>query len=134
MMKCYKCECEISIDDIFCRNCGAKLEKKQESNDFNKEFNIQNNNGPIKNDSTTFLILGIVLAMCCCFPIGISVILLNELKYKKLLANNNIEEANKTKNLMIILICVGIFVFFGFQILNILLSLIKTGVDSNIYV
>ena len=133
-MKCYKCGYEVNDNDVFCSKCGAKLEKKQESNDFNKEFNVQNNNGPIKNDSTTFLIAGIVLAMCCCFPIGISVILLNELKYKKLLANNNIEEANKTKNLMIILICVGIFVFFGFQILNILLSLIKTGVDSNIYV
>lgn len=133
-MKCYKCGYEVDDNDVFCSKCGTKLEEKQDSNKFNEEINIQNNNFPIKNDSTTFLILGILLAMCCCFPIGISVILLNELKYKKLLANNNIEEANKTKNLMIILICVGVFVFFGFQILNILLSLIKTGVDSNIYV
>ena len=107
-MKCYKCECEISNDDIFCRNCGAKLEKEKDSNNVNENKNTIYK----QNDSTTFLIVGIILAMCCCFPVGIAIILLNELKYKKLLADNNIGKAQKIKNIMIILICVGVFVFF----------------------
>lgn len=102
-MNCKNCKTLIDENQKFCSQCGEKIIK---------ENNIQidvNKNIEVDKKSQPYLIIGILLAFCCSLPFGIAIILLNELKYKPQLREGNQLEADKTKNLMIIIMCVGIF-------------------------
>lgn len=99
-MQCKKCGTYIDeTKEKFCYYCGEKID--------NIKVPIVNNID-IDQKSQKFLIMGIMLAFCCSMPFGIAVVLLNELKYKPQLRENNLEEANKTKKIMIALFVVGL--------------------------
>ena len=122
-MKCPNCgNTNENQNNKFCTCCGTKLDKNEQNivqeqpknnqpnqNTVNNNQNMSNtipNN--TNNNTTTFLVIGIIMAMCCSMPFGAGVILLNELKYKKELQNNQLDAAKKTKTIMIVLIVVGI--------------------------
>lgn len=129
-MKCDNCGNYIhDVNNNFCNNCGMKLKNTRDDS-----YNCKSNNKIIQDDSITFLVIGIFLSMCCSLPFGVGIILINELRYKKLLYNGMEAQANKTKKLMIILILVGITIFLILHLLNILLTIIDMGVSSNSYV
>lgn len=124
-MKCPNCgNTNDNPNNKFCTFCGTKLDNdEQNTNQEQTEQNVQNiqstvnsnqnviNNNQtnnVKNDTTTFLVIGIIMAFCCSMPFGAGVILLNELKYKKELQNGQLDSAKKTKTIMIVLIVVGI--------------------------
>lgn len=120
-MKCPNCgNTNENQNNKFCTYCGTKLDNNEQNlikeqpqnnpinqntvnNNQNINSNVQNNN-----NTTTFLIIGIIMAMCCSMPFGAGVILLNELKYKKELQNGQLDATKKTKTIMIVLIVVGI--------------------------
>ena len=123
-MKCPNCgNISDNPENKFFTSCGTKLdnieqrmiqENSQQNNqtkqtgaveNTNVNYNISNNT---KNDTTTFLVIGIIMSLCCSVPFGVGVILLNELKYKKELQNNQIDDAKTTKIIMNVLIVVGI--------------------------
>lgn len=99
---------------MYCRKCGANL--LGNTNNYcpycGEKINvtpaptIENKNTDQK--SQTFLIIGIILAFCCSLPFGVAVVLINEYKYKPQLKEGNLQEANKTKNLMTVLIIIGL--------------------------
>ena len=123
-MFCSNCGRSINeLNSNFCSNCGNKL--------INYDTNINTN---VKDDSHIFLILGIIMSFCCCFPAGIAIILINELKYKKLIANGLINEAKTIKIIMIVLIIISILIFIFAIFLNILSFVIETGDTINNYV
>lgn len=121
-MKCNNCGKKIEDNSyIFCNNCGHKLDSVS-----NKNTNVSKiNNTNIKDDSNNFLIIGIVLSLCCSLPFGVAVILINELKYKKLINDGLVEEAKKYRNIMIILSVIGFLVFFGYLVFKIVLTILE---------
>ena len=99
-MYCRKCGANLlGNTSNYCPYCGEKLDVTQNPT-------ITNNN-TAQNDQT-FLIIGIILALCCSLPFGVAVVLINEYKYKPQLKEGNIQEANKTKTLMIVLMIIGL--------------------------
>lgn len=97
-MYCKKCGAKIEeVKSEFCRYCGEKIDQKTIviNNDENKK-------------GQTFLIIGIVLAFCFSLAFGAAIILLNEFRYKPQLQDAKNQEANQTKNIMIILAIIGI--------------------------
>lgn len=134
-MKCSNCGNIINnSNNKLCTYCGTKIdhneqiinsEQKNENlviNNPNTTTNIPNTD---QNNTTIFLIIGIIMALICSMPFGIGIILLNELKYKKELNNNKIDAAEKTKNIMIILIVIGILSNIILRFLSTLLSLMR---------
>ena len=119
-MKCPNCgNTSDNQNNKFCTFCGTKLDNNEQNvNHEQTEQNVQNiqstvnsnqnQTNNVKSDTTTFLVIGIVMAFCCSMPFGAGVILLNELKYKKELQNSQFDSAKKTKTIMIVLIVVGI--------------------------
>lgn len=102
---------------MYCKKCGFYIYDKNQKTCGNcgeviQEVSIDTTttNENINKRGQTFLIIGIVLAMCCSLPFGVAIILINELKYKPQLIEGNMIESSKTKNLMIVLSCIG-FVF-----------------------
>ena len=107
-MNCKKCNAVLDEKQNFCSECGEKIIK---------ENNIQIDlakNMEVDKKSQPYLIIGIILAFCCSLPFGVAIILLNELKYKPQLRDGNDIEADKTKNLMIVIMCLGVFFSFIF--------------------
>lgn len=102
-MNCKKCGSLIDENQKFCSQCGEKIIKEN-----NNQIDIQKNN-EVERKSQPYLIIGIILAFCCSLPFGVAIILLNELKYKPQLREGNDQEAEKTKNLMIVVMCIGLF-------------------------
>ena len=86
-MKCNRCGTyNEDLNSNFCANCGADLQKNSENEEkANNNSNNLNTTNDIKDDSNIFLIIGIVMAVCCSLPFGAGVIIINELMYKKLL-------------------------------------------------
>ena len=126
-MKCNHCGTyNEDLNSNFCANCGADLkrisENEEKTNSNSDNLNIIND---IKDDSNTFLIIGIVMAMCCSLPFGAGVIIINELMYKKLLKEKDTDGIKKTKTLMIVLICVGMGSFLILQFFNIVLNVLE---------
>ena len=118
-MYCPNCNALIAHDSKFCCYCGKKI------NDNNINNTTINNNSTYSNnitnnDSQKYLIIGVLLAFFGSIPFGIGVIILNEITYKKQLANNLLEEAKKTKKLMNTLIIIGIVLLVSSIILRIL--------------
>ena len=145
-MKCPNCGNTIeNQNNKFCTYCGTKLDNNEQNivqeqpqnnpinqnvvnNNQNINYNVQNNN-----NTTTFLIIGIIMAMCCSMPFGAGVILLNELKYKKELQNNQLDAAKKTKTIMIVLIIVGILLGIlvsGLQFVGAFIEGLEEGLQS----
>lgn len=114
-MYCPNCNALITHDSKFCCYCGKKIN----DNDINNN-STYSNNSIINNDSQKYLIIGILLAFFGSIPFGIGIIILNEMTYKKQLANNLLEEAKKTKKIMNTLIIIGIVLFVISIILRIL--------------
>lgn len=118
-MYCPNCNALIAHDSKFCCYCGKKI------NDNNINNTTINNNSTYSNnitnnDSQKYLIIGVLLAFFGSIPFGIGVIILNEITYKKQLANNLLEEAKKTKKIMNTLIIIGIVLLVSSIILRIL--------------
>ena len=145
-MKCPNCgNTNENQNNKFCVYCGTKLDNNEQNivqeqpqnnpinqntvnNNQNINSNVQNNN-----NTTTFLIIGIIMAMCCSMPFGAGVILLNELKYKKELQNGQIDAAKKTKTIMIVLIVVGILLGIlasGLQFIGAFIEGLEEGLQS----
>jgi len=102
-MNCPKCNAPVGENQNFCSGCGEKIIKENNTQiDVNKIREVEQKSQP-------YLIIGIILAFCCSLPFGVAIILLNELKYKPQLREGNDIEAEKTKNLMIIVMCLGLF-------------------------
>lgn len=113
-MKCPNCGNTIeNQNNKFCTYCGTKLdnneqnivqEQPNQNNQINQNVvnNNQNMNNTIpnntNNNTTTFLVIGIIMAICCNQMFGAGIILLNELKYKKELQNGQLDSAKKDKN------------------------------------
>lgn len=120
-MYCKECGVLITNSDSeFCEKCGSKIIKEE---NVNTKVNLDSKMEANKKGQP-FLISSIILAVCCCQIFGIIVILLNELKYKPLLIQGKLDEANRVKTWMIILLCVGLIgglamgvLFFFFEIL-----------------
>ena len=108
-MYCKECGAYISDSSHhFCEYCGTKIENGSTNPEIiEKQPNSYADTKEVDKKSQPFLILGIILSFCCCMPLGIAVILINELKYKPQLLQNDLESANKTKTLMTILLVVG---------------------------
>ena len=118
-MYCPNCNALIAHDSKFCCYCGKKI------NDNNINNTTINNNSTYSNnitnnDSQKYLIIGVLLAFFGLIPFGIGVIILNEITYKKQLANNLLEEAKKTKKILSTLIIIGIVLLVSSIILRIL--------------
>lgn len=126
-MKCNRCGTyNEDLNSNFCANCGADLQKNSENEEkANNNSNNLNTTNDIKDDSNIFLIIGIVMAVCCSLPFGAGVIIINELMYKKLLKEKDTDKIKKTKTLMIALICVGIGSFLILQFFNIVLNVLE---------
>lgn len=102
-MKCNVCGFTNANQNVkYCSNCGAQISYIQNKQAIQSEIDANKSGTP-------FLVMGIIMAFCCSMPFGAAVILFNELKYKNLLKQGMIEEANKIKTIMIILLCIGIF-------------------------
>ena len=102
-MNCKRCNAILDENDNFCSECGEKVIKENNNQiDVVKSIEVDKKSQP-------YLIIGIILAFCCSLPFGVAVILLNELKYKPQLREGNNIDAEKTKNLMIIVIALGLF-------------------------
>lgn len=114
-MKCKKCGITIEDNQKFCSQCGEKLEINMNNIEKNRE---------VDKKSQPYLIIGIILAICCSLPFGVAIILINELKYKPLLREDNQVEADKARNLMIILMIVGIILGFIVSGLSFFIELI----------
>ena len=145
-MKCPNCgNTNENQNNKFCVYCGTKLDNNEQNivqeqpqnnpinqnvvnNNQNINYNVQNNN-----NTTTFLVIGIIMAMCCSMPFGAGIILLNELKYKKELQNNQLDAAKKTKTIMIVLIVVGILLGIlasGLQFIGAFIEGLEEGLQS----
>ena len=145
-MKCSNCgNINENQNNKFCVYCGTKLDNNEQNivqeqpqnnpinqnqvnNNQNINYNVQNNN-----NTTTFLVIGIIMAMCCSMPFGAGVILLNELKYKKELQNGQLDAAKKTKTIMIVLIVVGILLGIlasGLQFIGAFIEGLAEGLQS----
>ena len=96
-MYCPNCNALITHDSKFCCYCGKKINDNDVNNTNINNNSTYSNNSIINNDSQKYLIIGILLAFFGSIPFGIGVIILNEITYKKQLANNLLEEAKKTK-------------------------------------
>jgi len=95
-MKCKRCDYNFGeTQEKVCSNCGEVIS------------DISSENKNVDKESQLFLIIGIILAICCSLPFGIAVVFINEYKYKPLLREKNYLEANKFKTLMIVLSVVG---------------------------
>ena len=103
-------ECGAYIKDQshkFCEYCGTKVEIDSVNDSVVVPTNTCGNTSESDKKTQVFLILGIILSVCCCMPFGVAIILLNELKYKRQLYQNDLVSANKTKTLMIVLLIIG---------------------------
>ena len=130
-MICNKCGNKIKDNNsIFCSSCGIKLGDNTDNIITNSNVNNQKN----KDDSNTFLILGIILSLCCSLPFGVAIILINELKYKKLLNDGLLDEANKYKTIMIVLSVIGFLFFIGMFVFQIVLSILEALFSTGSYV
>lgn len=148
-MKCPNCGNTIeNQNNKFCTYCGTKLDNNeqnivQEQPNQNNQINQivvndnQNMNNIIPNNTnhntTTFLVIGIIMALCCSMPFGAGIILLNELKYKKELQNGQLDSAKKTKTIMIVLIVVGIILGIlatGLQFIGAFIEGFQEGLQS----
>ena len=95
---------------MYCKRCGYNLGETQEKicphcGEVISDIVSENKN--VEKESQSFLIIGIILALCCSLPFGIAVVFINEYKYKPLLREKNYQEANKFKTLMILLSVIG---------------------------
>ena len=100
-MTCKKCGASIDENNQkFCNQCGEKIIN-------NNQIDAKKNN-EVEQKSQPYLIIGIILALCCSLPFGVAIILLNELKYKPQLKEDNLKEAEKTKKIMIVLMIIGL--------------------------
>ena len=145
-MKCPNCgNTNENLNNKFCTYCGTKLDNNESNviqeqpqnnpinqntvnNNQNINSNVQNNN-----NTTTFLVIGIIMAMCCSMPFGAGVILLNELKYKKELQACQLDEAEKTKKIIMVLIIVGILLGIlasGLQFIGAFIEGVEEGLQS----
>lgn len=102
-MNCKKCNAPIDANQKFCGQCGEKVIQE------NKPQIDMEKNREVEQKSQPYLIIGLIMAFCCSLPFGVAVILLNELKYKPQLREGNDQEAEKTKNIMIVVMCIGLF-------------------------
>ena len=119
-MYCPNCNALIAHDSKFCCYCGKKTTDNNINNTNINNNSTYSNNSIINNDSQKYLIIGVLLAFFGSIPFGIGVIILNEMTYKKQLANNLLEEAKKTKKLMNTLIIIGIVLLVSSIILRII--------------
>lgn len=102
-MYCTQCGTYIADKNSkFCNQCGCKL------NNNDNNFDVVTNETDVKDKTKLFLILGLVEAFLFSRTFGLAVILINEMKYKTQLRQNLTKEANDTKTLMIILLCIGV--------------------------
>ena len=144
-MKCSNCgNVSDNTNNKFCTCCGTKLDNNEQNivqeqpqnnqpnqNTVNNNQNMSNtipNN--TNNNTTTFLVIGIIMALCCSLPFGAGIILLNELKYKKELQNGQLDSAKNTKTIMIVLIIVGIvsgLLASGLQVISAFLEGLESG-------
>lgn len=120
-MYCPNCNALITHDSKFCCYCGKKINDNDVNNtNINNNSTYYSNNNITNDNSQKYLIIGILLAFFGSIPFGIGVIILNEMTYKKQLANNLLEEAKKTKKIMNTLIIIGIVLLVSSIILRIL--------------
>ncbi|MBE6147056.1 MAG: zinc-ribbon domain-containing protein [Firmicutes bacterium] len=107
-MYCKECGAYIKDQNHrFCEYCGTKIERESVNKIIEQSTNKHENTKELDKKSQVFLILGIILSVCCCMPFGVAVILINELKYKPQLSQNDLISADKTKTLMIVLLIIG---------------------------
>lgn len=119
-MYCPNCNALITHDSKFCCYCGKKINDNDVNNtNINNNSIYYSNDNITNNDSQKYLIIGILLAFFGSIPFGIGVIILNEITYKKQLANNLLGEAKKTKKIMNILIIIGIVLLMTSSIIRI---------------
>ena len=147
-MKCPNCgNTNENPNNKFCTCCGTKLDNNEQNTVQEQPQNNQPNQNTVNsnqnmsntipnntnNNTTTFLVIGIIMALCCSMPFGAGVILLNELKYKKELQNNQLDAAKKTKTIMIVLIVVGILLGIlasGLQFIGAFIEGFQEGLQS----